>query len=179
MAPKGDQATFGFDGLIGGLRDISTRRDKHLISPNLPEELARVIVAGFTVIDTSNARFDGAKVIKGGEPLFSLGDKVRKGWLWVLHPYCLSGIPGGNPESDSVFPIDLGDGFDDFEWESSAVLNRSTVFARRLVGDVLKELIWKVALGEVKFDSVKPSLVDGPVGRGDVLRGISLDFVDI
>ena len=151
MAPKGDQATFGFNGLGGGLRDISTRRDEHLISPNLPEELVRVLVAGFKVLDTSNARFDCLKVSEGGEPPFSLGYEVRKGRFWILHSHCLPRIPGGNPESDPIFANGLGDGFGD-----SAVLNRSTVFVRPLVGDVLKELIWKVAIGEMNLDSVKP-----------------------
>ena len=48
---------------------------------------------------------------------------------------------------------------------------------RPLVGGVLKELIWKVAIGEVKFDFVKPSLVDPHRRTGP--PGISLDFVDI
>ena len=42
----------------------------------------------------------------------------------------------------------------------------------------MEELIWKVAVGEVKFDSIKPSPVDGLVGGGGVPLGIRLDFVD-
>ena len=76
MTPEGDQATFGFDGLSGGLRGISTCRDKSFISPDLPQELVRVPVAGFTVVDTSDTRFNGVKICKLREPLLRLGDEV-------------------------------------------------------------------------------------------------------
>ena len=112
-----------------------------------------------------------------GEPLFCLRDEVGKRRSRVFHLHALPGVPGGDPESDSVLADGLGDGFDDLEREPGPVLDRSTVFVRPLVRDVLKELIWEVSVCEVKFDSVESSLVDGLVGRVGVPPGVSFDFV--
>ena len=68
-------------------------------------------------------RFDEMEVGKVGKPLFRLGDKVSEGRFRVLHPHSLPRTPGGNPEPDSVLANDLGDGFDDFEWEPGAILD--------------------------------------------------------
>ena len=104
------------------------------------------------------------KVGEVREPLFGLKDEVAERRFRALHSHSLPGIPRGDTESDSVFANDVADGFDDFEREPGMVLDRSTVFVSRLVGDVLEELVWEVSVGEGKS-----GLADGFVGGG-VLR---------
>ena len=125
-----------------------------------------------------DTRFDYMEVSEIREPLSCLGDKVGESRLRVLHSHSLPGIPGGNTQSYTVFADDLGDRFDDFEWEPSAVLDGSSVFVRALVRDVLEELIWEVSVGEVELDSVKSGPVDGFIGSVGVPLNVSLDFVN-
>ena len=125
-----------------------------------------------------DTRFDYMEVSEIREPLSCLRDEVGEGWLCVLHSHPLPGIPGGNAECETVFTDGLGDRFDDFEWEPSAVLNRSSVFVRPLVRDVLEELIWEVSVGEMELDSVKSSPVDSSISGVGVPLNVSLDFVN-
>ena len=117
-------------------------------------------------------------VSKVGESLFRLRDKVSEGGLRILHPHSLPAVPRRNAESDSIFANGLGDGLDNFEREPGTVLNRSAIFVRALVGDILKKLVWKVSVGEVELNPVKPSLVDGSVGGVSVPLDVSLNFVN-
>jgi len=178
MTPKGDQATFGVGGLRGGLRGISTSSDEHLISPNLSEEVVRVCIVPVAVIDTNDARFDTMEVGEVRKSFFSLRDKVGKGGFRVIHLHSLPGIPGGDTESDSVFTNGACDGFDDFEWEPGAILDRSTVFVCPLVRDVLEELVREVSVGEMKFDSVESGLVDGFVGGLGMPLNVGFNLFD-
>ena len=118
------------------------------------------------------------KVSEVGEPLPRLRDKVGEGWFRVFHLHSLPGIPGGDAESDSIFANDPGDGFEDFEWEPSTVLNRSTVFVCPLVRNVLEELVWEVSVGEMKLNSVESGLVDGAVGGVGVPLSVGLNLFD-
>ena len=108
---------------------MPTSGDERLIAPNIPEELVRLSrTVALAVFDTRDTRFDGMNVSGVREPLFDLRDKVGEGWFRVLHLHSLPGIPRGDADSDSVFANGVSDGFDDFERESGAILNRSTVF---------------------------------------------------
>ena len=118
------------------------------------------------------------KVSKAREPLFRLRDEVGEGWFRVLHLHSLEGIPRRDAESDTIFTDDLGNCFDDFEWEPCTVLNGSTVLVGPLVGDVPKELIREVTVGEVKFDSIESGLVDCFVGSISVPLDVGFDFID-
>jgi hypothetical protein len=178
MTSKGNQTALGGGGFCRSLRGIPASGDEHLIAPNLPQELVRVAIAAVLVFDTGDTRFDGMKVSKVREPLFRLRDKVGEGWFRVVHPHSLPGIPRGDTESDSVFANGVGDGFEDFERESGTVLNRSTVFVRPLVRDVLEELVWEVSVGEVELDAVEPGLVDGFVGGSGMPLDVGADFFD-
>ena len=151
MVSKGDQAaqrTYGFRSGLGG---IPTSGDEHLVAPDLPEELIRLQIVAITVFDAGDARFDGMKISKVGEPFLNLRDEVGKGRFGVLHLHSLPGVPGGDTESDSVFANGVGDGFDDFEREPGTVLNRSTIFICPLIRDVLEELVWEISVGEESF----------------------------
>ena len=130
------------------------------------------------IIDAGDARFDGMKISKVGEPFFCLGNKVGESWFRVFHPHSLPSVPGGDAESNSVLANGLRDRFDDFKRKPGPVLNRPTIFVRSLVRDVLEELIWKVSIGEVKLDPVESGLVDGPVGCVGMPLDVGLDFVD-
>jgi hypothetical protein len=118
------------------------------------------------------------KVSKVREPFLGLRDEVGEGRFRVLHPHSLPGIPRGDTESDSVFANGVGDGFEDFEREPGTVLNRSTVFVRPLVRDVLEELVWEVSVGEVELDPIESGLVDGLVGGSGVPLDVGVDFFD-
>ena len=113
-----------------------------------------------------------------GEPFFGLRDKVGESGFRVLHPHSLPGIPGGDTESDSVFANNVCNGFDDFEREPGAVLDRSTVFVCPLVRDVLEELVREVSIGEMKFDSVESGPVDGFVGGLGVPLNVGFNLFD-
>jgi hypothetical protein len=164
ITSEGDQATLRVDSLRGGLGGISTSGDEHLISPNLSKEVIRVYIAGAVVIGIGEMGFDGMKVSEVGEPLSCLSDKVGEGRFRVFHPHSLPGTPGGDAESDAIFAGDLDDGLEDLKWEPGTVLDRSTIFVCPLVRNVLEELVQKVSVAKMDFNSVKPSLVDGFVG---------------
>ena len=118
------------------------------------------------------------KVSEAREPLFGLRDEVAESRFRVFHSHSLPGIPRGDTESDPIFAHGVGDGFDDFEREPGAVLNRSTVFVCTLVGDVLEELVREVSVGEVELDAIKSGLVDSFVGGGGVPLEVGLDLFD-
>jgi len=178
MTSKGDQPVPLVSGFRGALRGVSTRRDEHLIAPNLPEEVVRVQTVVVAVFDPRDTTFGGVEVSEVREPPFGLRDEVGESRFRVLHSHSLPGIPRGDTESDSVFADGLRDSFDDFEREPGTVLNRSTVFVRPLVRDILEELVWEVSVGKVELDAVESGLVDSPVGGGSVPLGIGLDFFD-
>jgi len=176
MASKCNQATQLADGFRGALRGIPTSTDEHLVAPNLPQELVRVQIVGFTVIGSSDKRFDDVKVSEVGEPLLGLRDKIGESRFRVIHSHSLPVIPRGDAESDPVFADDAGDGLDNFEREPGTVLNRSTVFVCPVVRDVLEELVWEVSVGEVELDAVESGLVDGFVSSSSVPLGVRLDL---
>ena len=178
MAPEGDQPTLRFDRLCRRLRPVPARSDVHLLSPDPPQELARVSILGVVVFDTGHPSFDHMQVSKVGKPLFCLRDKVGKRWSRIFHLHSLPSVPRGDAESHSILANSLGDRFDDFEREPRPVLYRSTVFVRPSVRHVLQELVWKVSVCEVKLDSVESRLVDGLVGCVGVPPDVSLDLVD-
>ena len=178
MTPKRDQPAHLVSHFHRVLRSVPASRDEHLIAPNLPQEIDRlqtVVVTGFDPRDTT---FDDVKICKVGEPLSGLRDEVGESRLRVLHPHSLPAIPRRDTESDSVFANSVRDSFDDFEREPGTILNRSTVFIGPLVRDILQELVWEVAVGEVELDAVESGPVDSPVGGGGVPLRIGLDFFD-
>jgi hypothetical protein len=118
------------------------------------------------------------KVSEVGEPLSCLRDKVGEGRLRVFHPHSLPGIPRGDAESDSIFADDLGDSFEDLEWEPGTVLNRSTVFVCPLVRSILEELVREVSVGGVELNSVESGTVDGSVGGVGVPLDVGFDLFD-
>ena len=107
---------------------MPTSGDERFIAPNLSQEQVRLQTIALAVRDAGDTRFYGMKICEVGEPLLGLGDKVGEGWFRVLHLHSLPGIPRGDADSDSVFANGVSDDFDDFERESGAILNRSTVF---------------------------------------------------
>jgi hypothetical protein len=178
ITSEGDQATLRVGGLRGGLRGVSTSGDEHLISPNLSKEVIRLFMIAIAVFDTGDTRFDSMKVSEVGEPLSCLRDKVGKGRLRVFHLHSLPVIPRGDAESDSIFPNDLGNGFEDFEWEPGTVLNRSTVFVCPLVRSILEELVREISVGEMELNSVESGTVDGSVGGVCVPLDVGFDLFD-
>ena len=72
----------------------------------------------------------------------------------------------------------LGDGFEDFEREPGTVLDRSTVFVRPLVRNVLKELVGEVSVGGMELDSVEPGLIDSSVCGVGVPLHVCFDLFD-
>ena len=178
MTSEGNQATPGVDGLCGGLRGISTGSDEHLISPNLSEEIVRIYLIAVAIIVASDARFCGMKVSEVGEPLLCLGDKVGEGRLRVFHPHPLPGIPGGDPECDSIFADGLGDGFEDFEWEPGTVLDRPTVLVCPLVRNVLEELVREISVGGMELNSVESGLIDGSICGVGIPLDVGFDLFD-
>ena len=178
MTSKGNQTAPCASGFRGSLRGIPASGDKHLVAPNLPQELVRVPIAAVLVFDTGDTRFNGMKVSKVRESLFRLRDEVSEGWFWVLHPHSLPGIPRGDSESDSVFANSIGDGFEDFEREPGTILDRSAVSVRPLVRDVLEELVREVSVGEVELDAIESCLIDGLVSGGGMPLDVGVDFFD-
>jgi len=178
MTSKGDQPAQLVGGFRGVLRGIPTGRGEHLIAPNLPEEAVRVQAVVVTVFDPRDTAFCCVKVSEVRETLLGLRDEAGEGRFWVLHSHSLPGIPRGDTESDSVFANGVGDGFDDLKREPGTVLNRSTVFVRPVVRDILEELVWEVSVSKMELDAVESCLVDSPVGSSSVPIGIGLDPFD-
>ena len=58
------------------------------------------------------------------------------------------------------------------------ILNRSTVFVRSLVRNVLEERVHEESASKVELDSVEPSFVDGFVGSNGVPSDIGLELFD-
>jgi len=178
MTSKGNQPTQPVGGFRGALRGVPTSRYEHFIAPNLPQEVVRGQTVVVTVFDPGDTTFGGVKVSEVREPLFGLRDEVGESRFRVLHSHSLPGIPRGDAESDSVFANGIGDGFDDFEREPGAVLDRAAVFVSPLVRDLLEELVWEVSVGEVELDAVESGPVDGFVGGSGVPLDVGLDFLD-
>ena len=173
VTSKGNQAALRVGRLRGGLRGISPCSDVHLVSPDLPKEIVR-----FHVISARDNRFDGVEISEIGVSFFGLGDEVGEGWFRVFHLQSLPGTPRGDAESDAIFADDIGDGLDDFEWESGTVLNGPAVLVCPLVGNVLKELVWEISVSEVELDSVKSGLVNGFIGGIGVPLHATFDLFD-
>ena len=176
VTSKGNQAALRVGGLRGSLRGIPPSSDVRLVSPYLPKEIVRIFPIGVTVFDSGDDRFDGVQISEVGESFFGLRDEEGEGWFRVFHPHSLPGIPGGDTESDPIFADGIGDGLDDFEWESGTVLDGPAVFVCSLVGNVLEELVREVSVGEVELDSVEPGLVNGLIGGIGVPLDVGFDL---
>ena len=178
MTSKGDQPAHLVSRFHRVLRSVPASGDEHLIAPNVSQEVVRLQTVVVTAFDPRDTTFDDVKVCKVGEPLSGLRDEVGESRLRVLHPHSLPAIPRRDTESDSVFANGIRDSFDYFEREPGTILNRSTVFVCPLVRDILQELVWEVAVGEVELDAVESCPVDGFIRSGSVPPGVGLDFFD-
>ena len=160
VTSKGNQAALLVGGLRGRQGGISSCSDVNLISPDLPKEIVRINPCGVTVVDATNEGFDNMEISEAGVSFFRLRDQVGEGWFRVFHPHSLPGTPGREPEPHSIPADGIGDGFDDFEWESGTVLDRPAVLVCSSVGNILEKLVREEPVGEVELDSVESGLVN-------------------
>ena len=148
-----------------------------LVSSNL-ENLAtgdthRFVLGPHAALDTGG---DDVKVRQARVALLQLVDKVRVLWDWVLHAHVLV----QRPRAQADRSLRLADGRDDrvhnLERESRTVLDRPAVLICALVGDVLEELVDKVAGRAVHFHAVETCALDSVLGGGCVPLDILLDL---
>lgn len=83
--------------------------------------------------------------------------------------------PGTEFDSSPLFSYSLGYGLNNFERESSPVLNAAAVFVDTIITDVLKKLIDEITVRSMNFDTVKTS-ADRILRRKSVHFNELLDF---
>ena len=94
----------------------------------------------------------------------------------VLHAHLLVSTPGAEPDGCLGLSDSSDNGVHDLECEPRAVLDRAAVCVRASVGDVLQELIYKVAVRSLHFYAVETNTVHGGCGGLRVHANVVLDF---
>ena len=84
--------------------------------------------------------------------------------------------PRAEPNRSLRLPDPRRNGVDDLQREPRAVLDGPAILILALVGDVIKELLDKVAVRAVHLDSIEPSTTDGILGGLRVPPDVLLDL---
>jgi hypothetical protein len=95
----------------------------------------------------------------------------------VTVPGVLEVIVRREANSDAFRPDGVANCCNDLQHELATILNGTSVLVCPLVDIVVKELVQQIPIRTVDFDSVKPSLIDGPLRGCSPFRSQAVNFV--
>ena len=101
------------------------------------------------------------QVRKVGVTARSFPDEVRESRDGIFHAHVLECAPGTDAKRDPGSTNGRGDGVDDLERETAAILDRTPVLIRARVRDILDELVDEVAMRTMELNTVAARAEDG------------------